>query len=302
MTQAEGFTTTVESVTAQHLLDRHFPSGSAAPATIYTTPATAEAVAAAARGVEGVASVGAARPSQDGGWVALDAVLGDPADSAAGERALLRLREVVHAVPGARAMVGGATATQIDINAAVDHDNRLVIPLILCVVLMVLVVLLRALVAPVLLMASVVISFLGSLGAAALILTALGRATTDRQLPLFGFLFLAALGVDYTIFLMGRAREEAALRGSAEGTLHALVVTGGVITSAGILLAATFAVLAVLPITFMLQLGLVVAVGVLVDTLVVRTLLVPAIAVDQAARIWWPSRIGRQFTAGAART
>jgi RND superfamily putative drug exporter len=290
MTQEENFTTTVESVTAQHLLDQHFPSGSSAPATIYTTPASAEAVASAARTVDGVTTLGAVRPAQGGEWVAIDAVLRDPADSAVGERTVQRLRHAVHAAGGSRSLVGGATATQIDVNRAVAHDNRVVIPLILCVVLIVLMVLLRALVAPVLLMATVVVSFLGSFGAAALVFAALGRATTDRQLPLYGFLFLTALGVDYTIFLMSRAREEATRIGSRAGTLRALVVTGGVITSAGVLLAATFAVLAVLPMTFMLQLGLVVAIGVLIDTLVVRTLLVPALAVDQAARIWWPSR------------
>jgi hypothetical protein len=160
------------------------------------------------------------------------------------------------------------------------------------VVLAVLVVLLRALVAPVLLMASVVLSFLGSLGGAALLFHALGRSATDPELPLYGFLFLVALGVDYTIFLMSRAREETARIGTRDGTLRALAVTGGVITSAGVLLAATFTVLGVMPVTFMLQLGLLVGVGALLDTFVVRTMLVPALALDLDRRLWWPSRLG----------
>jgi RND superfamily putative drug exporter len=294
MTQAESFTTTVPSVTSQSLLDKHFPSGSSAPATIYATPGSAGAVVAAARGVSGVANVGAAQLSPSGEWVAIDAVLSDAPDTEAAQRTVERLRDAVHAVPGAQALVGGQTAIQLDISTAVDHDNRLVMPLILAVVVFVLVVLLRALTAPVLLVASVVASFLGAMGAAALILKALGHSHIDRSLPLFAFLFLVALGVDYTIFLMSRAREETARVGHRDGMLHAVTVTGGVITSAGMVLAATFAVLAVLPLTFMLQLGLIVAVGVLLDTLVVRTLLVPALGLDVGRRIWWPSRLARR--------
>jgi RND superfamily putative drug exporter len=291
MTQQESFTTTVSSVTAQHLLDRHFPSGSSGPATIYATAPTAPAVADAARAVNGVASVTPPKVSPDGAWVAIDAVLRDAPDSAAAGRTVERLRTAVHAVDGSRALVGGATAIQLDIDHAVTHDNQVVMPLILIVVFLVLVLLLRALVAPVVLMASVVVSFLGAMGAAALILKALGHSHIDRSLPLFGFLFLVALGVDYTIFLMSRAREETLRIGHRDGTLRALTVTGGVITSAGLVLAATFAALAVLPLTFMLQLGMIVAVGVLLDTLVVRTLLVPALALDLGARTWWPSRL-----------
>ena len=293
LTQAEGFTGTVSSTAAQRLLDQHFPSGSAVPATIYTTADAAPAVTAAARSVSGVANVAAPRLAPNGQWVAIDAVLRDAPDSAAAQQTLDRLRGAVHAVDNSQALVGGMTATQLDINRAVTHDNKVVIPLILCVVFLVLTLLLRALVAPALLMASVVVSFLGAMGAAALVLKALGHSHIDRGLPLFGFLFLVALGVDYTIFLMSRAREETARIGSRDGMLRALTVTGGVITSAGAVLAATFGVLAVLPLTFMLQLGLIVAVGVLLDTLVVRTLLVPALSLDIGRRTWWPSRLSR---------
>ena len=163
-------------------------------------------------------------------------------------------------------------------------------PLILAVVFAVLVLLLRALVAPLLLAASVVLSYAAALGAAGLVFRAIGHPAIDATLPLWGYLFLVTLGIDYTIFLMTRAREEVATRGSRDGVLAALTVTGGVITSAGVVLAATFATLAVLPIVNLLQTGVVVAIGVLLDTLVVRSLLVPALAVDIGPRVWWPGR------------
>ncbi|HEY1486917.1 MAG TPA: MMPL family transporter, partial [Micromonosporaceae bacterium] len=212
-------------------------------------------------------------------------------DTKAAQHTIVALRTAVHAVPGADALVGGQTAIALDTQTAAGHDNRLVIPLILAVVLIVLVLLLRALIAPLLLMASVVLSFATAMGAAALVLHALGHPNIDLGTPLLGFLFLVALGVDYTIFLMTRAREETVKLGHREGVKHALTVTGGVITSAGIVLAATFSVLAVLPLTALLQIGLIVAIGVLIDTLVIRTLLVPALALDVGRRIWWPSRL-----------
>jgi RND superfamily putative drug exporter len=187
--------------------------------------------------------------------------------------------------------VGGQTAIKLDTENAANHDNRLVIPLILVVVFVVLVLLLRALVAPVLLLVSVVLSFTTAMGAASLIFHAIGHSRIDNGMPLLGFLFLVALGVDYTIFLMTRAREETANLGHAEGVKHSLAVTGGVITSAGLVLAATFGVLAVLPLTTMLQLGIIVAVGVLMDTLIIRTVLVPALSLDVGRKMWWPSRL-----------
>jgi RND superfamily putative drug exporter len=248
----------------------------------------------AAAAVPGIVSV-EERGGADG-WVRLSAVLGDGTDSAAPEATVERLRTSVHDIDGAQALVGGSTAIGLDTEAAVQRDERVVIPLILGVVFLVLLVLLRAVLLPIVLLLSVVLSYAAALGAAALVLNVLGYDAYSQgflPLPLFAFLFLVALGVDYTIFLMTRAREEVTRTGDANsGVLRALTVTGGVITSAGLVLAATFAVLAVLPVVPMLQLGVVVAVGVLLDTLVVRSLLVPAATLDLGARAWWPSRLG----------
>jgi putative drug exporter of the RND superfamily len=219
-------------------------------------------------------------------------VLADPPDSPAAEAAVTRLREAVHAVPGARAVVGGQTAIALDTRAAADRDNLVVVPLILAVVLGILILLLRALVAPLLLIASVVLSYAATMGLTALLFDAIGYPRIDNGLPLLAFLFLVALGVDYTIFLMTRVREEAAVLGTREGVPRALAVTGGVITSAGVVLAATFAVLTSFPLVITLHLGLVVPIGILIDALVVRTLLVPALAVDIGDRVWWPGTPG----------
>jgi RND superfamily putative drug exporter len=219
-------------------------------------------------------------------------ILVDEPSSAAAEQTVLRLREAVKAVDG-QALVGGETAQKLDKDTTMDGDLRLLIPLILLVVLIVLIALLRALVAPVVLLASVVLSFGAALGASALLYHAIGFPTIDKSVVLNGFLFLVALGVDYTIFLMTRAREEVGAIGHARGVPTALAVTGGVITSAGIVLAATFAVFTVMPIVFMMQIGVLVAVGVLLDTFVVRSLLVPALVLDIGRRSWWPGRLAR---------
>ena len=164
-------------------------------------------------------------------------------------------------------------------------------PLILAVVFAVLVLLLRALVAPLLLAASVVLSYAAALGAAGLVFRAIGHPAIDPTLPLWGYLFLVTLGIDYTIFLMTRAREEAARHGHRAGILNALTVTGGVITSAGVVLAATFAALTVLPLVPSVQTAVIVVIGILIDTILVRTLLVPALSIDIGARVWWPGRL-----------
>jgi putative drug exporter of the RND superfamily len=291
---SEAYTREVASVTGQRMVAAHYPGGAAAPAEVLTRTSAVESVAAVAAGVDGVAAVRPAERSADGRWARFQAVLADPPDSAEAKQTIDRLRVAVHAVPAADALVGGDTATQLDTERASEHDNRAVLPLILAVVLLVLTLLLRALVAPVLLVASVLLSFAAAMGAAGLIFRAVGYPTIGYDLPLFGFLFLVALGVDYTIFLMTRAREETATLGHRQGVLHALTVTGGVITSAGVVLAATFASLAVLPLVSGLQLGLLVAVGVLLDTLVVRTLLVPALALDVGRWAWWPSALARR--------
>lgn len=295
----ETFTKEVGSVTGQKLIAQHFPEGSAAPAEITARSAAADGVAAALRDVEGVASVRAPQRSSDGQWTMVRAVLAAEPDSAAAKDTVERIRDAVHAVPAADALVGGETAIQLDTAAASRRDERAVIPLILAVVFLILVVLLRALVAPLLLIGSVVLSYAAAMGAAAFVLDAMGYTKLFDGLPLQTFLFLVALGVDYTIFLMTRAREEVGQLGHKRGVLHALTVTGGVITSAGLVLAATFAALSILPLVPSVQIGVIVAAGVLLDTFVVRSLLIPALSVHLGKKIWWPSRPVRETAAEA---
>ncbi|MFI6262152.1 MMPL family transporter [Micromonospora sp. NPDC051006] len=293
MPHDESFTKEVGSVTGQRMIEAHYPRGSVAPAEILAAAGPAEQVVAAARTVPGIAEVGEPERSPDGRWVRIAAVLADTPDSDAALDTVERLRAAVHAVPGAQALVGGDTAYLIDEERTVDRDNRVVVPLVLAVVLVILVLLLRALVAPLLLLASVVLSYAAALGAAGLILDAMGYPNLFVGIPLQTFLFLVALGVDYTIFLSTRAREEAAQLGHRNGVLHALTVTGGVITSAGVVLAATFGALSVLPLVPSVQTAVIIGVGVLLDTFLVRTLLVPALALHLGRRTWWPSALAR---------
>jgi RND superfamily putative drug exporter len=298
----QAYTTEVGSVAGQKIIAGHFAGGSSAPAVVVASAAHGIEVVAAAQATPGVVSATASAPSPDGRWVRIEAVLADPPDSPAAEATLDRLRAATHAVAGGDALVGGPTATGVDTARAADRDNRVVLPVILLVVFAILILLLRALVAPLLLVASVVLSYAASMGAAALVFRAVGHPYIINALPLYAWLFLVTLGVDYTIFLMTRAREEVARHGHREGVLGALRVTGGVITSAGLVLAGTFAVLTLLPFVTALQMGTVVAVGVLLDTFVVRTLLVPALAVDVGPNLWWPSRQARTPLIPAART
>ncbi len=201
------------------------------------------------------------------------------------------LRDTVHSIDGADAIVGGLDAQTLDVNAAQTADQNLVIPLILALVFLVLVILLRSLVAPLLLLATVVASFFASLGASWLLFeTVFGFPAIDTNVVLFSFLFLVALGVDYNIFLVTRAKEEAVEHGTRVGMIRALSSTGGVITSAGILLAAVFAVLGVLPLITLTQIGIIVCIGVLLDTLLVRTVIVPSLAFITGEKFWWPGR------------
>ncbi|GIG91340.1 MMPL family transporter [Plantactinospora endophytica] len=289
----EFFTREVGSVTGQRMVEAHWPAGTLAPAEIVAAAGSAEQVVQAARGVDGVAEVGPPERSADGRWVRIPAVLADDPSTGAAKESVDRLRTALRAVPGADPLVGGETAYQLDTDRVTARDDRVVMPLILIVVFLVLVLLLRALVAPLLLMASVVLSYLAALGAAGLILDALGHPRLWVALPLQTFLFLVALGVDYTIFLMTRAREEVAVRGHRQGVLHALTVTGGVITSAGVVLATTFAALSVMPLVPSVQTGVIVAVGVLIDTFLVRSLLIPALALSVGSATWWPGRLAR---------
>jgi putative drug exporter of the RND superfamily len=284
------YITDVGSVRGQRLVEAHYPSGASNPALIIAAASSADAVVATAGAVPGVAGAKVAGTSPDGHWVRVDAVLADPPDSAAAKDTVDRLRTALRPVAGADALVGGQTATLLDTARAAARDDVVVMPLILAVVFGVLVLLLRALVAPLLLAASVVLSFVAAWGAAGLVMRLIGHPHLDPTMPLWGYLFLVTLGVDYTIFLMTRAREEVGRLGNRAGVLSALTVTGGVITSAGVVLAATFATLLVLPVVAVVQIGLAVALGVLLDTFIVRTLLVPALALDVGARVWWPGR------------
>ncbi|MFI5938820.1 MMPL family transporter [Streptomyces uncialis] len=308
----EIFVNDAPSVAAQETLGRHFPGGSGTPAVILTDADSAERVVRAAADTEGVASAapapgpgapGSAAPSADG-RVRIDAVLADSSDSAAAERTVLALRDTVHSVAGADALVGGWTAQRIDARTTAEHDRDLIVPVVLLIVLVILIGLLRALVLPLLLVATVALSFLATLGVSALVFPlVLGSASTDPSVPLYGFVFLVALGVDYNIFLMSRAREESLVHGVRTGMLRGLVTTGGVITSAGVVLAATFAALAVIPLSFLVQIAFIVAFGVLLDTLIVRSLLVPALVRDLGPRAWWPGVLSRpaEQDPGAAR-
>ena len=224
--------------------------------------------------------------------VQLQATLEGAPDSPEERAAIDRLRDSVHAVEGADAVVGGQSAQSLDLARASARDRNVVIPLVLLVVVVILGLLLRAVVAPLVLIVTVIVSFAAALGASAFAFDRLlGFEGADPSLPLLAFIFLVALGIDYNIFLMSRVREESGRLGTREGTLRGLAVTGGVITSAGIVLAATFSVLAVLPFVPLIQIGIVVAFGVLLDTLVVRSILVPALTLDIGPRIWWPSRL-----------
>jgi RND superfamily putative drug exporter len=284
----------VESVRGQEVLGRHFPGGTGAPAVVIVAAGAEDAVTTAATGVDGVSEVRRASDRVVDGRVELNAVLDDAPDSEAAVATVAQLREVLRAVPGADPLVGGITATQLDTQETAQRDLLVVIPAVLLVVFAVLALLLRALLAPLLLIATVVLSFGATLGVGAVVFNdVLDLPGADPSVPLFAFVFLVALGVDYNIFLMSRVREEALRHGTREGVRRGLAVTGGVITSAGVVLAATFAALAVIPILFLLQIAILVAFGVLLDTLIVRSLLVPALSTDIGRRIWWPSALAR---------
>lgn len=292
LAQTDQFKVTAEAVDGQRTLARFFPAGAGEPVAILTTPAAAEEVRRAAAAVPGVAQV---RLGERAGDVArVDAVLVEAPGTPGSDAAVRDLRGRLDAVGDGAALVGGAVATDLDTRDAAGRDRRVIVPLVLLVVLGVLVLLLRSLVAPLVLVVTVVASFFSALGAGWLISDRLlGYPALDLNVPLLSFLFLVALGVDYNIFLITRAREEAAHRGTRSGIVVALAATGGVITSAGVLLAAVFTVLGVLPVVLLTQIGVIVAVGVLLDTLLVRSVLVPALVTLLGRRFWWPSRLSR---------
>ena len=289
--QVDRFRIPSESATGLEVLSNHFPAGEAQPILIVTDSGEAEAVLTAARDVEGIVRATPVGTTAD---EKLTKILVTSEYAPSTEESLAQitgLRDAVHAVPGAEAVVGGAVATDLDARAGNLADLGVVVPLVLAVSFLVLAFLLRSLVAPLLLLAVNVASAVAAIGAGAWLSRVLfGQHALDLPVPLLAFLFLVALGIDYTIFLVHRARTEAALRGTRDGMVEAVAHTGGVITSAGIVLAAVFAALGVLPLVTLGQLGLIVGVGVIVDTLVVRTVVVPALFALVGDRIWWPGR------------
>lgn len=327
LTIAQGFTNTPDAVLGQNIYDAKFDKGVGAPAVIAVNASQVSQAIAVVQHVPGVqstagsvcvqvdyaklaalrASVGsggapagatagcapaALQVQPIDGRTIINAVLADSYDSKAAYDTIARLRTAVHAVPGADALVGGQSAATLDVQMASVHDRNLIIPIVLVVIFVVLALLLRALLAPLLLIVTVVLSFGATLGVCGFVFDHLFKfAGADQSFPLFAFVFLVALGIDYNIFLMTRVREETLRFGTRAGVLRGLSVTGGVITSAGVVLASTFAVLGVLPLVFLAELGFAVAFGVLLDTLIVRTILVPALAHDIGRKIWWPSKL-----------
>ena len=293
LTNAESFRGHPDSVTGQTVLDQHFPAGAGQPVEVFGNAASAAQLYAALRAVPGI--TGVTSPVIQGGHAYLEGTLTSAPDSQAAYDTIDRARAAVHAVPGADALVGGNTAVNLDVQRAAAHDRNLIIPIILAVVFVILCLLLRALVAPVMLVATVVLSFAAALGVSALFFNhVFNFGGADTSFPLFVFVFLVALGIDYNIFLMTRVREEAQRHGARTGALTGLAATGGVITSAGCVLAGTFAVLGTLPVTFLTELGFAVAFGVLLDTIVVRSILVTALNLDLGRWVWWPSRLARE--------
>jgi putative drug exporter of the RND superfamily len=291
LTQTNSFRGEVESVQGAALVAASFPSGANAPTDVVVPdPARAEAVARAVGGVDGVAQV--RKVDQGAPGVLLNAILEPDPYSTEGYDLIADVRRAAKQAGGQDVLVGGATAIERDLREAAASDTRTIIPITLAVVLLVLVVLLRSLVAPVLLIATVILSFFAALGVGAIVFDVIfDFPGSDPSLPLFAFVFLVALGIDYNIFLMARVREETMRRGTRDGMVRGLAVTGGVITSAGIVLAGTFSVLAVLPLVFLTEIGFVIAFGVLLDTFLVRSVLVPALVLEAGDRVWWPSAL-----------
>ncbi len=295
LASTERFLVKPEAVAGQEYLAEAFAAGASTPTIVIAKNDFADEVQTAAAEVDGVSTasieVNNGIVSKNESITKINVVLEDTSGSEAAFATVERLRTAVHAIEGADAKVGGLDAQQLDVKNAYAQDQRTVIPLILILVFIVLIALLRSIVAPVLLLLTVVASFFASMGAGWLLfVNVLGFPALDLSVFLYSFLFLVALGVDYNIFLVTRAQEESAKLGLKQGMIKALSSTGGVITSAGILLAAVFAVLGVLPLIALTQIGIVVCIGVLLDTLLVRTVIVPALAFIAGEKFWWPRK------------
>ena len=307
--QTDVILTASNAVDGQDALGRHFDAGSGSPAVIVADEAKAQDVLDEGQGkrrrrrrlpaggrqrpdIPGRPALRAAPAVRDG-KVLINATLDFAADSSEAEQVVVSLRQELKKIDDG-VLVGGVTATALDTNTTAQRDLVTIIPVILAVILVILMLLLRSVLAPVILVASVVLSYGAAMGVSAVVFNNVFHFPgADATVPLFGFVFLVALGVDYNIFLMSRVREESLKHGTRPGILRGLGVTGGVITSAGVVLASTFAALGVIPIMFLVQIAFVVAFGVLLDTVLVRSLLVPALAYDLGRRIWWPARLGR---------
>ena len=292
LTTEDSYTKEFDSVVGQRVLNRHDLADASNPAMVVANADQAAAVKQAMTGIKGVQDI--SQPVVQGGVAFIQAPLDDDATTDAAFATVERLRTAVHQVDGADALVGGTSAIFLDVENASHRDNKVVLPAVLLVVLLILVLLLRALFSPLLLIGTVILSFGAALGLSALLFTyVFGFEGADAGLPLFVFVFLVALGIDYNIFLMTRVREETVNHGTRKGSLIALSATGGVITSAGAVLAATFLVLATMPLVAFVEIGVTVALGVLLDTMVVRPVLVTALNLDIGSNIWWPSKLDR---------
>ena len=289
ITQAQFFTTEVESVEGQEVLDRHFDGGDQQPMQVVAPDAVADEAKEVLEGHDDVAGeVEEQRSTSGAGRTLLSATLTAGSESEEARETVREVRAELQEID-AEILVGGTTATAVDTDDASTRDYRVVVPSILVVVTLILVVLLRSIAAAALLVAVNVLTFAATLGVSAVLFTrVLGQPGADPSTPVLGFVFLVALAVDYSIFLMTRAREESLQVGTRRGIRRAVAVTGGVITSAGVVLAATFSALWVIPLLFLAQIAFIVAFGVLLDTIVTRSILVPAIAADLGNRIWWP--------------
>jgi len=306
LSQSEAFTTRTDSVIGLEKLGEHFPSGEGTPVEIVVDQADIASAAAAIGRVSSVASVVpltnvdplTQRPTSElkvvDGKVVLYATLKVAPDSAEGKESIPLIRQAAKQV-NPNILVGGQSAIGYDVDQSSRRDNRVIIPIVLLLIAVILGFLLRSILAAALLLITVVLSFAATLGVCALVFDhVFGFAGTDAAFPLFAFIFLVALGIDYNIFLMTRVREESLKIGTRAGIIKGLTVTGGVITSAGIVLAATFGVLGILPLVFLAELGFAVAFGVLLDTIIVRSLLVPALVRVIGPKIWWPSKLQHQ--------
>ena len=301
LTTEDQYTKEFDSVAGQRVLMEHELADSSNPIMVVAEADRQQDVATALATVDGLGAPDSSVPPVDGVALVTATVPGDVASQAAFDL-VEQARDAVHQVEGAGALVGGTSALYLDIQVASSRDNRVIIPAVLLVVMLILMLLLRALVSPLLLILTVILSFGAALGISTILFRSVftrlfehgeGFNHADASFPLFVFVFLVALGIDYNIFLMTRVREETVTRGTRQGSLVALAATGGVITSAGFVLAATFAVLATLPLVFVAEMGTAVALGVILDTMIVRSVLVTALNLDLGGRIWWPSSLDR---------